>query len=118
MSGFKPNDWGEDLGNLGLSAPRTKDQSGDAFEIGNLAALEDDPLSAKMRSVSPSPPGVDDSEPPPRVVSPQSLPQLSSLAPPDPYPAPKSKAGVWAVVAVLTLLAAGAGAYFGGLIPH
>jgi hypothetical protein len=118
MGGFKPNDWGEDLSNLGLTAPRAKEQSGDAFEIGNLAALEDDPLSAKLRSASPSPPGVDDSEPPPPATAPQPLPQLSSLAPPDAYPEPRGKGGLWAIVAVLALLAAGAGAYFGGLIPH
>src|SRR5438045_6808398 len=70
MGGFNaPNDWGEDLGNLGLTAPRAQQQSADAFEIGNLAALEDDPLSGRVRAISSSPPsGVDDdSEPPPRI---------------------------------------------------
>jgi hypothetical protein len=100
MGGFNaPNDWGEDLGNLGLSTPRARDQAGDAFEIGNLAALEDDPLSGRVRSISPK--------------------QLSSLAPDEPYPAPKSgKGGLVAALIVFALLAAGAGAYFAGLIPH
>jgi len=120
MGGFNaPNDWGEDLGNLGLSAPRAREQSGDAFEIGNLAALEDDPLSGRVRSLSSSPPsGSDDDSdaPPPPSAAPQ---QLSSVAPPEPYPAPKTaKGGIVAAVVVLVLLAAGAGAYFGGLIPH
>jgi eukaryotic-like serine/threonine-protein kinase len=119
MGGFNaPNDWGEDLGNLGLSAPRAREQSGDAFEIGNLAALEDDPLSGRVRSLSSSPPSSsdDDSDAPPPRSAP---PQLSSVAPPEPYPTPKSgKGGLVAAVVVLVLLAAGAGAYLGGLIPH
>jgi len=121
MGGFNaPNDWGEDLGNLGLSAPRAREQSGDAFEIGNLAALEDDPLSGRVRSISSSPPddSDDDSDaPPPRSVAPTQ--QRSSVAPPEPYPSPKGgKGGLVAAVVVLVVLAAGAGAYFGGLIPH
>jgi serine/threonine protein kinase len=123
MGGFNaPNDWGENLGNLGLTAPRAREQSGDAFEIGNLAALEDDPLSGRVRqSTSSSPPSYDDdSEPPPpsrAVPSPRQ--QLASVAPPEPYPEPKrGKAGVVAAFLVFVLLAAGAGAYFGGLIAH
>lgn len=121
MGGFNaPNDWGEDLGNLGLSAPRAREQSGEAFEIGNLAALEDDPLSGRVRSLSSSPPSSSDDDsdaPPPRSVEPPK--QLSSVAPPDPYPTPKSgKGGLVAALVVLVVLAAGAGAYFGGLIPH
>jgi hypothetical protein len=121
MGGFNaPNDWGEDLGNLGLSAPRAREQSGEAFEIGNLAALEDDPLSGRSRPLSSSPPSSSDDDsdaPPPRSVEPPK--QLSSVAPPEPYPAPKGgKGGLVAAVVVLVLLAAGAGAYFGGLIPH
>jgi eukaryotic-like serine/threonine-protein kinase len=122
MGGFNtPNDWGEDLGNLGLSAPRAREQSGDAFEIGNLAALEDDPLSGRVRaSSSSSPPSYDDdSDPPPPSRAVESPKQLSSVAPPEPYPEPKSgKGGVVAAFVVFVLLAAGAGAYFGGLIPH
>jgi len=119
MGGFNaPNDWGEDLGNLGLSRSREREQAGEAFEIGNLAALEDDPLSGRVRSSSsPTPPSSDDdSEPPPsRAV--ESPKQLSSVAPPEPYPEPKGgKGGLVAAVLVFVLLAAGAGAYFGGLI--
>jgi len=119
MGGFNaPNDWGEDLGNLGLSRSREREQAGDAFEIGNLAALEDDPLSGRVRSSSSSAPpsSDDDSEPPPsRAV--ESPKPLSSVAPPEPYPEPKAgKGGLVAAVLVFVLLAAGAGAYFGGLI--
>jgi eukaryotic-like serine/threonine-protein kinase len=124
ISGFNaPNDWGEDLSNL---APRTRAQGGDAFEIGNLAALEDDPLSGRVRSSSSSSPpslsDLEDSEPPPSVASAPSQPR--SPAPPaadddEPYPHPRSgKGGMVAALVALVLLAGGAVAYFGGLIPH
>jgi serine/threonine protein kinase len=119
IGGFNPrNDWGEDLGNLGLSQPRSQGPTSEQFEIGNLAALEDDPLSLRSRPSSSSPP-TDDSEPPPRVAAPPPR-QPSSVAPPEPYPAPKSggRGGLVAAVVAVVLLAAGAGAYFGGLIPH
>ena len=101
-----------------LSAPRPREQSGDGFEIGNLAALEDDPLSGRVRRSSAPPSSSDDSEPPP-VSSRQPPPQLSSLEP-EPMPNMKGsgKGGTVAALIVFALLAAGAGAYFGGLIPH
>jgi serine/threonine-protein kinase len=119
LGGFnQPNDWGEDLGNLGLSAPRAREQSGDAFEIGNLAALEDDPLSGRVRSISSSPPSPDDSDPPP-AATPEPPRQLSSLEPePMPDMRASSKGGKVAALVVFVLLCAGAGAYFAGLIPH
>jgi len=120
IGGFHaPNDWGENLGKLGLSTPSRRDQAGDAFEIGNLAALEDDPLSGRVRPISSSPPSTSDaSQPPPsRLAEPKQ--ELSSLAP-EAYPSPKGsgKGGLVAALVVFVLLAAGAGAYFGGLIPH
>lgn len=117
LGGFnQPNDWGEDLGNLGLSSPRTQAPSSDAFEIGNLAALEDDPLSARVRDSSP-PSLADDSDPPP-AETPEPPKQLSSLEP-EPMPDMKSgKGGKVAALVVFVLLCAGAGAYFAGLIPH
>jgi eukaryotic-like serine/threonine-protein kinase len=125
IGGFNaPNDWGEDLGNLGLSAPRAREQSGDAFEIGNLAALEDDPLSGRVRPISSSPPGLsalEDSEPPPPSVAVPSprRPPPAAIDDDEPFPNPKGgKGGVVAAVVAVVLLAAGAGAYFGGLIPH
>jgi serine/threonine protein kinase len=121
IGGFNaPNDWGEDLGNLGLSAPRPREQSSDAYEIGNLAALEDDPLSGRVRSrQSSAPPSSDfDSDPPESSMAPPAAP--AKAAPEESYPELKSsgKGGVVAAVLVVLLLAAGAGAYFGGLIPH
>ena len=126
IGGFSaPNDWGEDLGNLGLSTPRARDQAGDAFEIGNLAALEDDPLSGRVRAISSSPPGLsalEDSEPPPAasvaVPSPRRPPPVA-IDDDEPYPNPRAgKGGVVAAVVAVVLLAGGAAAYFGGLIPH
>ena len=121
IGGFNaPNDWGEDLGNLGLSAQRKHEQSAvDAYEIGNLAALEDDPLSGRVRSPSSAQLDEDDSQPPPSTVA-QAPPQLSSLAPEDPMPNMKGsgKGGIVAALVVFVLLAAGAGAYFTGLILH
>jgi hypothetical protein len=118
LGGFNaPNDWGEDLGNLGLSAPRSREQSGDAFEIGNLAALEDDPLSGRVRRSSSPPSSDDDSEPPPSSVA-EPPAQLASLESDEPPPAPKGKGGLVAALVVFALLAAGAGAYFAGLLPH
>jgi len=122
MGGFNaPNDWGEDLGNLGLSVPRARAQSADAFEIGNLAALEDDPLSGRVRSISSSPPGSDDDDsepPPPRLVPPAPLAPgpLPVVAAPSASPL-QNKGGVIAAVVFAVLLAAGAGAYF-GLVVH
>jgi hypothetical protein len=92
-----------------------------------LAALEDDPLSGRVRSISSSPPGLaglEDSEPPPAsVVEPPAQPRAPLAVADDddePFPNPKGsgKGGVVAAVVALVLIAAGAGAYFGGLIPH
>jgi eukaryotic-like serine/threonine-protein kinase len=100
IGGFHaPNDWGEDLGNLGLSTPRAREQAGDAFEIGNLAALEDDPLSGRVRPISSNPPGLagleDDSEPPPPIAAPPKQ-QLTSVAPPSLIRSPRrARAGWW-----------------------
>ena len=122
MGGFNaPNDWGEDLGNLGLSAPRAREQSGDAFEIGNLAALEDDPLSKRIRPLSSSPPSADDdSEPPPAERRRTAKTAVIGRAARALFRSQRAqgKGGIVTAVVVALLIAAGAGAYFGGLIPH
>lgn len=118
IGGFNaPNDWGEDLRNLGLSPKRSHDPTSEQFEIGNLAALEDDPLSGRSRPISSSPPDVD-SEPPPSAVLAPPPPKHTAAFEPEPFPAPKAKGGIVAAVVAVVLLAAFAGAYFGGLIPH
>jgi eukaryotic-like serine/threonine-protein kinase len=129
IGGFNaPNDWGEDLGNLGLASPRARERASEAFEIGNLAALEDDPLSGRARSSSSSsPPSLSDLEdsepPPPSSVLPAPSAPRAAPAPvaldDEPFPNPRSgKGGVVAAVVAVVLLAGGAVAYFGGLIPH
>jgi serine/threonine-protein kinase len=118
IGGFNaPNDWGEDLRNLGLSPKRSHDPTSEQFEIGNLAALEDDPLSGRSRPISSSPPD-EDSEPPPSAVLAPPPPKPSAALEPEPFPAPKGKGGIVAAVVAVVLLAAFAGAYFGGLLPH
>jgi len=139
--------WGEDLGGLGLEAPRTA-PSGDSFDFGNLAAHEDDPLTGRVRSEFPA---AGSTRPPmPRSAAPmgaalpaprplpQPLPvphgQLKPQPQPQPQPQPpprrpvssgdveyptgKSKRGMIAVIVVLVAVVGAAGAYFGGVIPH
>lgn len=115
--------WADDLGDLGLDS-RNNAPSGDSFELGNLAALEDDPLSGRVRSEFPA---ASSSRPPrPMAVAPMPAPlprpaQPLPAAPPGAdveYPTGKSKGGLVAVVVALVVVVAAAGAYFGGAIPH
>jgi serine/threonine-protein kinase len=122
--------WADDLGDLGLDVapPAT---SSDSFELGNLAALEDDPLSGRTRSDFPR--GVSSAPPPaamkpviipaaaplPRPIAPQvAAPQMLPSDDEDEYPKPKGKGGVIAIVVLLVAIVGAAGAYFGGVIPH
>jgi len=140
--------WGEDLGGLGLQAPRSSPPSGDSFDFGNLAALEDDTQAGRARSEFPaagsSRPAMPRSSAPVPVAAaaprplpmPQPAPQRQSQPnrPSQPaqvpvptlaesradveYPTGKSKRGLIAMVVVLVAIASAAGAYFGGVIPH
>jgi eukaryotic-like serine/threonine-protein kinase len=118
--------WAEDLGELGLETARAA-PSGDSFELGNLAALEDDPLSGRVRSEFP----VAASSRPPRpmavppVASAAAMPRPMPRPPPVvavvadvEYPTGKSKNGLIAVVVLLVAIAGAVGAYVGGVIPH
>ncbi|MES1174325.1 MAG: serine/threonine-protein kinase [Myxococcales bacterium] len=121
--------WADDLGDLGLETGRNA-PSGDSFELGNLAALEDDPLSGRPRSEFPAagssrppmpnrvPVPIAPAAPPPRPVAP-----TPPIAAPTPsadveYPTGKGKGGLIAVIVLLVAVAGVAGAYFGGVIPH
>jgi eukaryotic-like serine/threonine-protein kinase len=73
--------WGEDLGGLGLESPRSA-PSGDSFDFGNLAALEDDPSTGRVRSEFP----VAGSSRPPMPRS--APPVVVAPAAPRPLPAP------------------------------
>jgi eukaryotic-like serine/threonine-protein kinase len=137
--------WGEDLGGLGLEAPRSA-PSGDSFDFGNLAALEDDPLAARVRSefpaagssrppmpsrapvpiavpaqrpVAPAPAPAPAPRPAPAPAPRPALPVVVTEATTDiEYPAGKSKKGVITVAVLLVALLGAAAAYFGGAIPH
>jgi len=137
--------WGEDLGSLGLESPRTA-PSGDSFDFGNLAALEDDPLSLRgprsefpaagsSRPPMPMPrtgvvPPTAAVPPPPRPVTaapqvqaplpaPQLPPRRAAVSSGDvEYPTGKSKSGMIAVIVFVVAILGAAGAYFGGVIPH
>jgi eukaryotic-like serine/threonine-protein kinase len=122
--------WADDLGDLGLDVSPTGSSS-DSFELGNLAALEDDPLSGRPRSDFPR--GVS-SAPPPGHARPLLIPADAPLPRPvaltapaplvlpsdddDEYPKSKGKGGVIAFVVLLVAIVGAAGAYFGGVIPH
>ncbi len=123
--------WADDLGDLGLdvSPPQA---SSDSYELGNLAALEDDPLSGRSRSDFPR--GVSSAPPPGGPVKPVIIPAQAPLprqAPPAAAPAPlvlptddleypksKGKGGMIAIVVLLIAVIGAAGAWFGGVIPH
>jgi serine/threonine protein kinase len=113
--------WADEIAGTAVQGPSSRDlvrnslPSG-AFVEGNLAALEDDdPVSSKPRSPSPS-------EPPP--ASPVAAPSPSStrdIAPPSSGPASPAPAGggvTRLLLFVVALALLGAGAWFGGLIPH
>ncbi|MEO7033828.1 MAG: serine/threonine-protein kinase [Polyangiaceae bacterium] len=121
--------WADDLGDLGLDTSHEA-PSGDSFELGNLASLEDDPLSGRVRSEFPaaasSRPPMPASRPPmpasrpPMAAAPvpRPLPPPAPAAPDVEYPTGKSKGGLIAVVVLLVAIAGAAGAYFSGVIPH
>ncbi len=118
--------WADDLGDLGLDTGRNA-PSGDSFELGNLAALEDDPLSGRPRSEFPvarssRPPmpnrAPEHITPPPPRPAPVPPPVVAAPSADVEYPKPKGKGGMVAVIVLLLAVAGAAGAYFGGLIPH
>lgn len=136
--------WGEDLAGLNLEPP-TAAPSGDSFDFGNLAALEDDPVTGRVRSEFPaaagsSRPPMPRSSPPQVAIPaqrplpmPQPAPQAQQPRPPQvanaaarpaqssgdiEYPGGKSKRGMITVIVVVVAILGAAGAYLGGVIPH
>lgn len=105
-----PQDWGGQLG-LGPASAPAAGSSPVSFELGNLAALEDDTLSGRSRSPSAAPPSAVVMASPPSAHLPSVPP---SLAPP-----PKSggKGGLIAFFLVLVLIGGVVGAYFAGVLP-
>jgi eukaryotic-like serine/threonine-protein kinase len=117
--------WADDLGDLGLDTGRNA-PSGDSFELGNLAALEDDPLSGRPRSEFPavgsSRPPMPNRPPVPLAArAPRPAPPVAVTPPAAAdaeYPTGKGKGGTIAAIVLLVAIAGAAGAYFGGIIPH
>jgi len=103
-------DWANDLDlGRGQEAPSAR------FEVGNLAALEDDAPPRRRSSDLSSDPSVPLVQAPPTAQAPQGDP-----APPPTAVAEQQKSGKGGMIALLLLLvvvAAVAGAYFKGLIP-
>ncbi|MBK7585152.1 MAG: serine/threonine protein kinase [Myxococcales bacterium] len=111
-------DWGEALGAAPLSVSEPG-PSPASFELGNLAALEDDTLSGRHRGPSTRPPA--QSGRPPAVVanSPPSgpLPSVGPMSVAPPPPKSGGKGGLIAFFLVLVLIGGVLGAYFAGVLP-
>ncbi|MFZ5889571.1 MAG: serine/threonine protein kinase [Myxococcota bacterium] len=112
--------WADDLG-LSLKEDARVPES---VEVGNLASLEDDPISGNMpHAGNPPPPPVIRAATPvvPQVQAPlQAVPPPTPVVPVD-VPLPPKKSGNGALIAILLvaiLLLVGAVAYFRGVIPH
>ncbi len=112
IGAFGGQDWAADLGlesNVANPAPS------ESFELGNLAALEDEPSRSK-------PPGPRSPAPPP-ASGPHSQPQAapsSQHARPQSLPPPQKSGGKGGLIALLLLivvLGGAAGAWYAGLIP-
>jgi len=105
------HNWGDEMS---VDAPRAQENAPMSFELGNLAALEDDNEPPRR----PTPPG---GEPMVHLPAPTSAPTSNDDAESEEMlnAVGKSKKGGLIGVAVLVVAAvAAAGAYFGGLIPR
>jgi serine/threonine-protein kinase len=112
----EPQDWGNQISLGPASAPSGSSPA--AYELGNLAALEDDTLSGRHRSPSGAPPASPSG--PVIAASPPSgpLPNLGAQAS---LPAPPQKSGgkggLIAFFLILALIGGVIGAYFAGVLP-
>ncbi|MCK6535782.1 MAG: serine/threonine protein kinase [Polyangiaceae bacterium] len=106
----EPQDWGSQIGVGPASAPAAG-SSPVSFELGNLAALEDDTLSGRTRSPSAAPPSAVVMASPPSAHLPSVPP---ALAPPAKQ---GGKGGLIAFFLVLVLIGGVVGAYFAGVLP-
>jgi serine/threonine-protein kinase len=111
----RAQDWGQELGDLSvqLEAEERRGLPSGEFEVGNLAALEEDTFSQRkppLRVEQPAP-----APAPPPVTVPQ--PSATSPIPSSAANKPAKKGGMIALLVVFLVLAGVAGAYFGGLIP-
>lgn len=109
-------DWGAGLGLKPAESSSSGPESG-SFELGNLAALEDEEEVPKPVRLS-APAGTYAPPAPPPVSAPDAAPRRSSLPP---LPLPNTSGGKGGLITLIVFLAVAAGlagAYFGGVIPH
>jgi serine/threonine protein kinase len=111
------HNWGDEMSN---EPPAVREHAPMSYELGNLAALEEDDDDPPR----PSPPGPTSGAfaPPPsgRVHTPAPLPTPGAIAPDDDDlpPLRRSKSSVLGIVVAVVVAAAAAGAWFGGLLGH
>jgi eukaryotic-like serine/threonine-protein kinase len=111
IGSFQNHDWGEDLGGPINGGGSVEESGAASFELGNLAALEEDEEPALPRP--PTPPLA---QPAQQLPATNPFPRMDSI--PDELPkAAKPKSGVIAIVLFLAVAAGLAGAYFGGVLP-
>ncbi len=125
------HNWGDEMSNEPPAA-RARDVAPMSYELGNLAALEDDddeppprPPTPNPRPQTPAPRNPAPSFPPPVVArAPTPLPgpaPLSFVDKDDPEVKsmrPRPKGSVVGIVVAVVVAAAALGAWFGGVIPH
>jgi serine/threonine-protein kinase len=110
-------DWGAGLG-LGRGDTGSEPPTSGSFELGNLAALEDEEEIPKPVR-APTPPGSWQATPAPPPVAPPMAPPAQKLPSlPPPHPTSGGKGGLITLIVFLAVAAGLAGAYFGGVIPH
>jgi eukaryotic-like serine/threonine-protein kinase len=121
-------DWASDMSDLGGYTETAEQRAAlpsERFELGNLAALEDDsPSARRQRAVAPptsSEVPAPSSVPPSVHVPPPAMLPTTSAPPPSPRPAQQSQRsggkGSMIALLVLVLIVVGvAGAYFSGLL--
>jgi len=112
IGSFGNHDWGEDLGNAMNGNGATEETGAASFELGNLAALEEDDEPPLPRP--PTPPLAQPAQPLPVTAA---APTSAEIA--EPFPkAGGGKGSLIALVVFLAVAAGLAGAYFGGVLPR
>jgi serine/threonine-protein kinase len=119
IGSFGEKDWMQDLGDLG-SPSRGEQRPGapsGEFEVGNLAALEEDTFSSRKPAQLSAP--IASAPTPAPLPLPKAVP-IAELPVPSSKPrqSPGSKGGLIALFVLFLVVAGVAGAYFGGLIPR
>ena len=116
-------DWGADLAEMGGVDSEAQRQvlPSERFEVGNLAALEDDSPSARRhRAAAPASdaPASISSLPPSSIPKPAPVPQMEATLPAPASQRVSGRLGMIALLVLFLILAGVAGAYFAGLLPQ